>query len=160
MVGKPILDMTCGGRMMWFDHNNPNVIFFDKRCETHILSDGRIYEVKPDVQGDWCQMPFDDESFHLIVFDPPHLNSIGESSWLAKKYGKLFSDWRDVFNAAAKEAMRCLKPYGTLIFKWCEYDIPTEEVVKAIGLKPLFGHPCGKLQKTQWIAYMKGVSDK
>jgi len=157
--GKPILDMTCGGRMMWFDHDIGCALFLDKRRECLKLCDGRTYDVNPDVLGDWCSLPFDDETFSLVVFDPPHMKSIGANYWLAQKYGKLLADWRDVFREAGKEAMRVLKPNGVLIFKWCEYDITTEEVVKALGLRPLFGHPCGKLQKTQWITYMKGISD-
>lgn len=29
-----ILDACCGSRMFWFDKNNPNVLFMDKRNET------------------------------------------------------------------------------------------------------------------------------
>lgn len=28
---SPILDATCGGRMMWFDHNNPACLYVDNR---------------------------------------------------------------------------------------------------------------------------------
>jgi len=31
-------------------------------------------------------MPFADESFYMVVFDPPHLVRAGENQWLAKKY--------------------------------------------------------------------------
>ena len=157
---KPILDMTCGGRMMWFDKNNPHAVFFDKRSESHILCDGREYEIKPDVQGDWCALPFADESFSLVVFDPPHLKHLGNNSWIAKKYGKLLSDWRDEFREAGKEAMRVLKPNGVFVFKWCAVEIPVMDAVNAIGLKPLFGQTRADRGKTHWVCYMKGVSDK
>jgi hypothetical protein len=35
-VSKPILDVCCGGKMFWFDKNNPNVEFCDIReIKTH-----------------------------------------------------------------------------------------------------------------------------
>jgi len=44
---------------------------------------------------------------------------------------------------------------GVLIFKWSEYDIPAEDVWKAIGQKPLFGHHSGKKSTTFWGCFMK-----
>lgn len=86
----------------------------DKRAEQHILCDGRELNIEPDLLADFTKMRFPDESFWLIVFDPPHMNSLGENSWLAKKYGRLIGDWRDdiregfsecfgVFRSAKKE---------------------------------------------------------
>ena len=54
-----------------------------------------------------------------------------------------------------REGMRVLKPDGVLIFKWSEYDIPAEEVWKAIGEKPLFGHHSGKKSTTFWGCFRK-----
>ena len=34
MEDKKILDACCGSRMFWFDKNNPDVLFIDKRSET------------------------------------------------------------------------------------------------------------------------------
>lgn len=42
-----------------------------------------------DAIADFRKMPFDDESFYLVVFDPPHLLNVGDKSFLALKYGKL-----------------------------------------------------------------------
>lgn len=84
---KKILDACCGSRMFWFDKNNENVVFMDNRQESCTLQDGRKLEVNPDVIGDFTKMPFDDETFYLVVFDPPHLLRAGKSSWLVKKYG-------------------------------------------------------------------------
>lgn len=72
-----ILDMTCGMRSIWFDKNHPEAIYFDKRNEEFYLAFGRNKtnlrhcEVHPDVQGDFTNLPFPDESFSLVVFDPP-----------------------------------------------------------------------------------------
>lgn len=157
---KQILDMTCGSRAMWFDKENPNAVFFDRRSESHVLCDGRTLEIRPDVQGEWHALPFADETFSLVVFDPPHMKHLGENAWVAKKYGRLLSDWRDQFREAGREAMRVLKPDGVLIFKWCETEIPVMDAVNAIGLRPLFGQTRIGGNKTHWICYMKGISDK
>lgn len=82
---KRILDACCGSRMCWFDKNNPEALFMDIRQETTTLCDGRTLEVRPDVVGDFRKMPFDNESFHIVLFDPPHLKNLGKSSWMAKK---------------------------------------------------------------------------
>ena len=66
---KAILDACCGSRMFWFDRRHPDVVFMDRREETHMLCDGRTLEIKPDVVGDFRKMPFNDGAFRLVVFD-------------------------------------------------------------------------------------------
>lgn len=117
---KKILDACCGSRMFWFDKNNENVVFMDNRQESCTLQDGRKLEVNPDVIGDFTKMPFDDETFYLVVFDPPHLLRAGKSSWIAKKYGILKDNWQDEIQKGFIECMRVLKKNGTLVFKWSE----------------------------------------
>ncbi|EPM6884822.1 SAM-dependent methyltransferase, partial [Staphylococcus pseudintermedius] len=70
---KRILDACCGSRMFWFDKNNRNTVFMDNRQLQTNLCDGRKLEVNPDIVADFRNMPFDDESFYMVVFDPPHL---------------------------------------------------------------------------------------
>lgn len=53
-----------------------------------------------------------------------------------------------------------LKLHGTLIFKWSEIDIPTREVIQAIGIEPMFGHKSGKAMKTHWLCFMKTEESK
>lgn len=108
-----------------------------------------------DVVGDFRKMPFPDNSFYLVLFDPPHLNNLGESSWLAKKYGRLLPSWEDDIRQGFEECMRVLKPNGTLIFKWNEQQIPTARIIEIIGQKPLFGHTSGKGGKTIWMCFLK-----
>ena len=161
---KHILDATCGSRTIWFDKKCPAAIYFDCREEhgTAIWKSTkndsvRTLDVVPDVIGDFTALPFDDASFELVVFDPPHLVHIGENAWLRKKYGKLPENWPQLIHDGFWECMRVLKPHGTLIFKWNEFDIPTREIIKAIGKDPLFGHRSGKAMKTHWLCFMKGV---
>ena len=160
-----ILDACCGSRMFWFDKSNPHTLFIDKRSETVEAKDSgsksgiRIIDVKPDMVADFTEMPFDNESFFMIVLDPPHLKTLGLNSWMAKKYGRLPDDWEFMLQKAFKECFRVLKPNGTLIFKWNESEIMSNDVLKLIPYKPLFGHTTGRQSKTIWMAFMKGVSD-
>lgn len=152
---KKILDACCGSRMFWFDKNNSDVLFGDIRSEQHILCDGRALDINPDIIMDFTDMPFDNESFYLVVFDPPHLNKLGKTSWMAKKYGVLPENWDEVIRAGFNECMRVLKPNGILIFKWNEDQIKVSAVIKVIGKCPLFGHTTGRQSKTIWVCFIK-----
>lgn len=154
-MGKRVLDAACGSRMFWFDKENQDVEFCDNRKMETNLCDGRLLSIHPDVLCDFTKLPFEDNTFYHVVFDPPHFVNAGNESWTAKKYGTLPKDWRVVLKSGFDECMRVLKPNGTLIFKWNEYQIPVRDVLKAIGWKPLYGHKSGKQQKTHWIAFMK-----
>lgn len=148
--------------MFWFDRNNPDVMFCDCReVDDEVIwrsRDGkneRRITVKPDVVCNVTNLPFEDNTFWHVVFDPPHLAKVGESSWLAKKYGRLDENWRDFIRDAFRECMRVLKPNGTLIFKWSEVDIPLKDVLAAISTPPMYGHRSGKHMGTHWLAFIK-----
>jgi len=102
---KRVLDATCGSRMIWFDKQNPDVLYMDNRELTTTLCDGRVLNIKPDVIADFRDMPFPDETFYLVVFDPPHLRYAGKNSWLAKKYGILSDDWQQDIRQGFNECM-------------------------------------------------------
>jgi ubiquinone/menaquinone biosynthesis C-methylase UbiE len=158
LFGKHILDCCCGSRMFWFDKNNPFVLFADIRELKTELCDGSLLEVKPDIVADFRNMPFEDNTFKMVVFDPPHLHKLSENTWMAQKYGVLFSTWEQDIKEGFNESMRVLQPFGTLIFKWNEAQITTSKILKVIGVEPLFGHPSGKHGRTKWMAFMKGVT--
>lgn len=141
--------------MFWFDKTNPYVLFADIRNENHVLCDGRKLEIEPDLVMDFREMPFPDNSFKMVVFDPPHLKSLGEESWMKKKYGMLTDDWKSDIKKGFDECFRVLEPNGTLIFKWNANQITVSEILKAIDRQPLFGHKSGKQQNTHWMAFMK-----
>ena len=147
-----ILDACCGSKMFWFDKQNEDVLYMDNRQLNDVLCDGRTLNINPDVIADFRNMPFDDNSFYLVVFDPPHLLKAGENSWLAKKYGLLDELWQFDIKQGFEECMRVLKPNGTLIFKWNEDQVPLKEVLQAIDHKPLFGN---RRSKTHWLVFMK-----
>ena len=154
-----ILDACCGGRMFWFNKSHPSVVFMDNREFEEDLCNGQHFVVRPDVIGDFREMPFDDNSFELVVFDPPHLLRKKKKSWLAKKYGRLNKDsWREDITKGFTECFRVLKKGGVLVFKWNEEDIRVSEIINCSPVKPLFGHRSGKFHKTQWLVFMKGVT--
>ena len=152
---KPILDACCGGRMFWFDKQNPHVLFCDNREFSENLCDGRLFEVRPDMLCDFTALPFEDESFWHVVYDPPHLTHGGESSWIVKKYGKLPREWQPLITSGFNECWRVLKINGTLVFKWNEYSVPIGEIIKAIGRQPLYGQRERKVGRTHWMCFVK-----
>jgi hypothetical protein len=150
---KVILDATAGFRMMWFDKNHPNCLYIDERKDCN-----------PDEVQDFRNLPYPDESFKLIVFDPPHYLD----KWhnpnikLNQDYGLLrFETWQSDLKKAFKELWRVLAPFGVLVFKWNNHDVDYKEVYNIFPVKPLFGqqikksrskkHPCS----TKWFTFMK-----
>ena len=150
---KKILDATCGSRMIWFNKEHSETVYMDNRELQETLCDGRTLNINPDTVADFRDMPFENESFYLIIFDPPHLVRAGKESWLAKKYGILDEEnWMDDIRQGFQECVRVLKINGTLIFKWNEDQVKLADVIKAIGQKPLFGN---RRAKTHWMVFMK-----
>lgn len=157
---KRVLDVCCGGRMFWFDKKNKDVLFVDRRQITPVSigkgRNARMFSCEPDRLMDFRNLNIRSGSFGLVVFDPPHFVSLGKKSYMAQKYGVLDRDtWRDDIARGFAECFRVLKKDGVLIFKWNEYDIPLREILKLTPVKPLFGHPSGKQQKTHWVCFIK-----
>ena len=161
---KKILDPCCGGRQFWFDKNNPEVLFMDKRVMQPTAigkgKDQRIRKCLPDKVGDFREMEHEDATFKMVVFDPPHL-FVGENSFMAALYGRLDKKtWEADLKAGFSECLRVLKDDGVLIFKWNESDVPLKKILALVDYNPLFGHPSGKAQKTHWVTFMKMESQK
>ncbi len=118
MDEKFILDACCGGRCFWFSKQHPNAIYIDNRvAELGHCIYRTSHSVKPDIVMDNRKMTFQDKSFKLIVFDPPHL-VCGKNSWLRKKYGGIDKKtWREDLKNGFEECWRVLEDYGILIFK-------------------------------------------
>lgn len=159
---KRVLDPCCGGRMMWYDRQNPDVVFGDIRSETitvtdrsHGKQDGqRVLRIEPDTVIDFRALPYADGSFSLVVFDPPHLVRAGPRSWLAAKYGKLGTDWREDIRQGFRECFRVLSDNGVLVFKWNETQVPIREARELAPIPPLFGHMSGRKGLTHWMVFM------
>lgn len=161
-----ILDACCGGRMFYFDKEDPRVLFQDIRDEEVQLAKGNTFKVHPDVVADFRNMPYPDETFRMVVFDPPHMvyyskdgNAPHERRGdLYIKYGELRKDWREYLKQGFAECFRVLKPGGFLIFKWSDTDIKVKSILALTPERPVFGHKVGKAQGTHWICFMKEES--
>lgn len=153
----PVLDACCGPRMFWFNRKDERALFVDKRRE-HAIADTRERRreivVDPDILADFNALPFADNSFTLVVFDPPH-TFCGKNSWMRKKYGSLEPDWKAQMSRGFAECFRVLAPLGTLIFKWNEHRVPVSTILSLTDEKPLFGQRCGTTAKTHWIVFLK-----
>ncbi len=89
MSEQTILDVCYGCRMFWFNKQDTRTEFADIRAEEYELCDGRRLFISPDLIADFRALPFSDSSFPVAVFDPPHLERMGQSAWMGKKYGRL-----------------------------------------------------------------------
>ena len=159
---KKILDACCGCRMFWFDKKNPNVEFIDIRNEQRVVDIGtrgtigrKPRVVMPDKIADFTDMPFADCSFYHVVFDPPHLLKAADGGVVTFNYGKLKNGWKSDLKKGFSECFRVLKYNGTLVFKWCETEIPLREVLALTNETPLYGHRSGKKAMTHWVVFMK-----
>ena len=149
--------------MFWFDKDNPDVVFGDRRSETLTVTDqshGRIggtrtLRIEPDVLLDFRDLTYPDSSFNLVVFDPPHLERAGPRSWLAAKYGKLSDNWHDDLRKGFAECFRVLSDNGVLVFKWNETQVKAKEVLTLTPVRPLVGHFTGHRTMTHWYIFMK-----
>jgi len=157
----PVLDVCCGGKMFWFDRKDSRAVFVDKRRETHTLSDmssaggSRELVINPDIVADFTSLPFPANHFACVIFDPPHFARNGAKSWMAKKYGTLKGDWRQMLRRGFAECFRVLKPHGTLIFKWNEDEVSVREILKLTPEKPLIGNRYGKHLNSHFIVFLK-----
>ena len=158
-----VLDACCGPRMFWFDGADRRALFIDKRQETHAMDLGtaktrgqKPISVAPDIRASFTALPFADESFFLVVFDPPHMSHrrAGRGGVFSRKYGTLTDDWPAELKAGFAECFRVLKANGTMIFKWADTSIPVSQVLlAALPRTPLFGNRTGR--HTHWIVFIK-----
>jgi len=116
---------------MWYNKKNPDVLYLDERPEC-----------EPDVVGDYRNLKdFADNTFNLVVFDPPHVvrSTKFYTMRMVRDFGQLNPDtWEMDLKKAFKELFRVLKPFGFLIFKWSNHHIPSNKIIKLAGIEPLF----------------------
>jgi len=158
-----VLDACCGGRRFWFNRRDGRALYVDIRKEVDQIDPrpGRKPQVvEPDWQGSFTALPFPDNAFAHVVFDPPHRATLTSDSdaktWLVRQYGRLVGDWREMLRMGFAECFRVLRPEGTLVFKWCDYDVPVSEILALTPELPLYGHRSGKQSATHWLAFLKG----
>lgn len=154
---KFILDACCGGRFFWYNKKHPNAIYIDNNPRAKGIVKARPnFECAPDQVMDFTDLKFEDKKFKLVVWDPPHLKTLGATSELRAKYGCLQAEtWQYDLSRGFAECWRVLEDYGVLIFKWNEEEIAVSECIKLFGKEPLFGHITGSKSKTVWLCFMK-----
>lgn len=116
--------------------------------------EGKHVNVNPDVIGDFRDIPYPDNTFSMVVFDPPHLRWAGNKSIMRAQYGQLKNTWPDDIKKGFEECFRVLLPGGFLIFKWSECQVKLKDILKLTSYQPLFGNQRGN---TFWIVFMKEV---
>ena len=160
----PVLDACCAGRAFWFNPSDERGLFMDirqgewaKDLGTPQTHGRKPVIVNPDVVADFSEMPFPDESFYLVVFDPPHHTAtrMGSANIIRHSYGMLLPGWEEVLRRGFSECFRVLRPNGVLIFKWSSSEIPLKRVLSLTIEKPLFGHKTNKKNTTHWVAFLK-----
>jgi SAM-dependent methyltransferase len=115
---RKILDATINGGRFWRN---------SKRPVTGMDIDPRH---KPDILADNTNMPLDDGSYDVIVYDPPHIPNQGKDH--QKDFGKRFGlvlrsskenqyTFTHTFPPFVREAYRVLKDEGILLAKITDY---------------------------------------
>jgi hypothetical protein len=171
MSTPDILDATCGGRTIWLPEHKQNdqTVYSDKRVREPGFhgQEGRTYAVNPNVKADTRDLPYQDESFSLIVFDPPHVTRQDGmqnlSGHVQKKYGALCAEtWQHDLQESFTELFRVLEPSGTLIFKFADNSKSFSDVLDCAPKQPLFGTTTVKTStvETRMFVFRKEESNE
>jgi SAM-dependent methyltransferase len=113
-----ILDATVNKRRFWQG---------SKRRITGLDIDARY---KPDVVANNTAMPFPDEDFDVVVYDPPHIPNQGKDNTkdFNKRFGLVLRSPKEngyalthTFPPFVREAFRVLRPEGILLCKITDY---------------------------------------
>jgi len=168
-MSEEILDATCGGKGIWLkgQKNREDVLYIDKRREESGFAgqEGRTWSIQPDEIQDFRDLPYEDESFNLVIFDPPHL--IREdgmkqlTGYITRSYGALNAEtWQSDLRKGFKELFRVLKPKGILIFKFANNNIDFKEVIDLAPVDPLLGTTTKQNSncENRWFVFYKSGS--
>ncbi len=152
--------------MWWWDKAHPLAVYMDVR-EAPPGSVGEVsgrpewnpaWECSPDVLGDFRAMPFEDGSFRLVVFDPPHVvrEKQPPEGINGLKYGALHPDTeQDDLRRGFSECWRVLAPGGTLVFKWAG---SLDRVKPHFPATPAVGTRGPRGLTTWWLVFYKPLN--
>jgi len=159
-----VLDATASAKQMWHEDMKSveKAVYADRRELPPGSNPHREnWNVTPTVQCDTRQLPFADEAFELIAFDPPHRIKDGGMSQLSGvielKYGALSAEtWQSDLQRSFKELWRVLQPGGTITFKWADVHKGHDEVLSLLNQTPLYGTTTQKGEnETKWWVFHK-----
>jgi tRNA G10 N-methylase Trm11 len=163
MAKKLILDVCCARRMFWFDKHDKRAIFMDKRKESYLHKQkarkDHYIVIEPDVMSDFTNIPCPDNTFHCVIFDPPHIVAEKITGSMHKYYGVLSGEWREMLRKGFSECFRVLKPNGTLVFKWCESSVSLREILALTPEQPVIGNRKPATSKTHFVIFLKQERD-
>lgn len=166
--------------MMHTNKDDPVIVYMDKRSDKELANTTCQYgsnQGKPfypnwnpkvkTTQGDFRHIPFPNETFILVSFDPPHFIEHHRKGDMAKKFGVLEPEtWQSDLKKGFAECWRVLKPYGVLIFKWSEHNRDVKEILRLFPVKPQFIQKTaaakkknGRLGSTLWCCFVKVPSE-
>jgi hypothetical protein len=156
---KFILDACCGAKFIWIDKNNPFVVFNDIRKEYKgFIGRRKNIEIMPDINCDFRKLPFLNNKFKLIIFDPPHILGNMDKSTLKACYGVLNKDtYENMLKEGIIELWRVLDNYGILLFKFNNVHISFENILNLFPDKPLIQTSTNRSKNTEsrWFVFMK-----
>jgi SAM-dependent methyltransferase len=167
-MGKEILDVCCGGKMWHWDKDHPLVMYIDNRR----ISQGAVgrltghpewnpaWKCEPTMLGDFTNLPFQNHSFRLVLFDPPHVVSKDFSGFNALKYGVLTPECeQEQLRLGFVECWRVLTPGGTLVFKWAGDLKRVQKFFPAIPIVGTRSLRKGSGLGTRWLIFYKPTKD-
>jgi hypothetical protein len=166
MTEKFILDACCGPKNMWYNKNHPNTLYIDIRREPKgYNSHNKGDSVQPDIIADFRCLPksIKEKKFKLIVWDLPHMVTLGKTSMFRKKYGCLNAQtWPADIKSGFNELWSVLENYGTLLMKFNDSEISFKSLFRCIPKKPLFYNITSAHGKktTKWFCFMKIPEEK
>jgi SAM-dependent methyltransferase len=138
-----ILDVCANKRMFYFDKENIDTIY----CDLY-------FDYKDNIKEDVTKLSFDNNTFDMVVFDPPHIQEDDKNnnrSIMAKKYGMIRGSLFEFITSAFNECFRVLKNDGVLIFKWNNRTSDYKQLLELSPYNALFGTRTKKSVSETWF---------
>lgn len=143
--------------MWWWDKKHPLAVYMDKRVAPRGTAANRPnWECAPDLLADFRELPFANESFRLVLFDPPHEVRRSPGGHVRAMYGELHPDTEqeDLARGFA-ECWRVLAAGGTLVFKWAG---ALDRVRRHFPAQPVVGTRVPRGGQTRWFIFYKPLA--
>lgn len=139
---KRILDATVNGGRFWRGSRRPVIGLDVERAH------------KPTIVGDNTRMPFREQAFDVVVYDPPHVPNQGKdkSKDFNTRFGLVLRSSKETHYSFShtyppflREAYRVLKPEGILLCKISDYvhdhqyhwaHVDLVQAAQAAGFRP------------------------